>query len=261
MRQRKIKRVSGQAFPPPGILGASRSQPGGTQAWIGKPEPDPEPITLSRAVTDTLLDKQVAGLEGEERDEKLGDILTHTMLSNNMFPVARVKDVPSTETDTTHVPTQPEAPEEEPVTATAPPVTLPPHHGRARSNGKPPLTQQQRDDIAEAFKAGISTTEIQNTWEVGAGVVYKIVREYGLPLRTQRTVVTEVKASEPVSEVSAPSAPPSGVVSDMPEWVVTYEVRRTETVTVAARDFNAAAYAIHSSENGAEVLSVARKRA
>jgi hypothetical protein len=49
------------------------------------------------------------------------------------------------------------------------------------------------------------------------------------------------------------------VVSDLPEWVVTYEIVETRTMTVAARSFNDAAQAAEARNH--TVISVARKRA
>ena len=59
----------------------------------------------------------------------------------------------------------------------------------------------------------------------------------------------------PVSPTPVEPTSANGRVSDLPEWVVTYTVTRTETTIVAAKDFNAAAAAV---TNG-EVISVAKK--
>ena len=50
----------------------------------------------------------------------------------------------------------------------------------------------------------------------------------------------------------------NGVVSDLPQWVVTYTITRTETQTVSAKSFNDAAAAVGNLDPGVEVLSVAK---
>jgi transposase-like protein len=162
-------------------------------------------------------------------------------------------------------------------------IDKPMPHVRSGRGGKPPITPVQRKEIADAYAAGMSVTEICRAYEIGVGALYQTIDAFGLARRGRpggSAHSTRRPREEPVTHVVVTSSPPvvvtssppespqlaaaasaNGTNSDLPQWVVTYQVVRTETVTVAARDFsNAAAAAINSIEEGAEVLSVARKR-
>lgn len=205
---------------------------------------------IHRAITEMETDHEIAGLAPLEAVEKVANILIHDILAE--------EPVKLTHAQRRRLRRQQRV-EEEPTTPVTP------------RNTKPKLTEAQEDEVIELFKSGISTTEIQNTYNIGPQTLYTLVRKRGIPLRTQGTSrtgpkhppqeepVPPVKASEPVSTGVPYPPPPNGAVAGLPEWVVTYEVRRTETAIIAAKDFNAAAAAA-ANEPGIEVISVARKR-
>ena len=217
-----------------------------------RPEPVADPLTLSEAISGALIDKQLESVGQDGRLDKLTGMLTQKFIGNDL-PLVRHPERAA----------QTAPPEEEPepvATAPAPPEA--PTNGRRHRQSR--LSADQVDEILEAFKSDISTTEIQAAYGIGAQTLYTLVRRAGLPLRGQsRRLPPEetpvVKTSEPASPAQVETESPNGLVPGLTEWVVTYEVVKTETVTVAAKSFNDAALAVEA--RGITVTSVARKRA
>jgi hypothetical protein len=232
-----------------------------TTTWLVEPpEQLPAPASLGQAIAHITVDRKLENLpDGLPRVEALVNSLIQDELKHT--PVDLRPRVP--ERYRRHI-TPP--PEEEPVppVAETPPVQEPAKHvGRPRT----PRSPEVEAEIIEMFKSGISTTEIQTAYGIGPQTLYTIVRRYGVPLRgashggrprKESSMPEPVKTSPPVSASVAPTPTPNGAVSDLTEWVVTYEVVKTETVVVAAKSFNDAAAAVGT--GGINVVSVARKR-
>lgn len=141
-----------------------------------------------------------------------------------------------------------------------------------RGSHKPAITLEQRQEMIDAYIAGEEVDEICRAYDVGTGTLYRYIRQAGVPPRRNypkyiadfegaalEEEPMEAKTSTPVSSEPLATPTPNGAVDGLSEWVVTYEVRKTETAIIVARDFNAAAAAV-ASEPGIEVVSVARKR-
>lgn len=225
--------------------------------WLVPPIEDKPPKSLRRILVEGQIDKNLADVPDEKIVEVLGGQLVQDMLAD--IPPDIRPTVPAR-----YRPKVTEPLEEEPM---PPPVVQPPAPGHTRRHGK--LTEEQEDEVVEMFKSGISTSEIQVAYAIGAQTLYTLIRRRGVPLRGRGPRAVHLPEEQPVSQSVTPpaSAPevtvptPNGVVSDLPQWVVTYEVVRTETVTVSARDFNDAAQAARSyAAEDVTVVGVVRKR-
>jgi hypothetical protein len=222
-------------------------------------EPAPPARTVGQAIGQLEIDKKIAGIpSGPPKIEALMDIIIKDELKD--VPVDLHPRVP--ERYRRHMA---KPPEEEPVPEPVVQEPVKPPNGRRHRQSR--LTPDQVDEILEAFKSEISTTEIQQAYGIGAQTLYTLVRRAGLPLRGQNkrlpkeeTVSEPVKTSPPASPDMAEEPTPNGAVSGLTEWVVTYEVLKTETVTVAAKTFNDAAAAAVGDLGIINVVSVARKR-
>ena len=148
----------------------------------------------------------------------------------------------------------------------------------------PDLSAEERQDICDAYAANITVGDISKTWNISTYTLYQVTKAAGLDLRSAPGRKSAVwvpaepapftlqeepllpQSTPPVSPVKVETPPPNGVVSPLPEWTVTYTVTRTttETVVVAAKDFNAAAHAAAGEaavgdDGTVEVVSVSRK--
>lgn len=174
---------------------------------------------------------------------------------------------------------EPSVPEEEPNM----PIQAEPEKAAAppRLKGLRDLTDDEQREIIDAYRAELTTHDIERAYSINVATLYSLIHKAGVPLRSARgqskfarreartpdLVATSLREELPVPATDVPStpvstnavekAPPSEVVSGLPEWVVTYQITRTETVIVAAKDFNSAAAAVEV--RGTEVISVARK--
>jgi hypothetical protein len=199
-------------------------------------------LSIARAVSETLIDRDIEMGEaaGKSSLQVVEDLFLKIMhdddLPAHIAPTAR--RVPRIDT-----------PKKE-----EPKIPVMPTLKRGR---KPGLTETQKDEVLEMYKSGISTTEIQTAYSIGAQTLYSLVHNAGLPLRGAP------QAKEPASVPTPPVSPPppaaaasvNGRASDLTEWVVTYTVTRTETTIVAAKSFNDAAATI----TDGDVISVAKK--
>lgn len=156
--------------------------------------------------------------------------------------------------------------EEEPVPTITedPPETAEPTSEVRRRKRLHPDTRQE---IADAYVAGMAIDDICRAWSIGIGSLYAVLNTFKIPRRLRYPSKEVALAQlEPltVSPAVSPVTSVNGTGPGLTEWVVTYTVVRTETVTVAARTFNDAATAA-TSEFGddidVEVLSVAKVRA
>jgi hypothetical protein len=208
--------------------------------WWTTSDPPSPPPSIESIITDLDIERRVADVpNGLPQLQAKLEVLAKDNLKEDLKKDPGIISVP------------PPPPAEEPA--------RPPGRRRLR-------TPETEAEIIEMFKSGISTTEIQEAYGIGPQTLYTLVKRAGVPLRgthgprpkypKEPAVPEPVKTSPPVSD--APSVPtsPNGTVTDLAEWVVTYEVVRTETVTVAARSFNDAA----ASVTDGNVVSVARKR-
>lgn len=248
MRQRKAKR--NELFPE-------------TRAHINRVDLDePQmvkrvPMTIQQAIRDVAFDTRINTLvdtaieEGIEPVQVLQDLALKTDLERYTNVPLKIDGPP---------PEQPEPqPEAEPrlnpyIGKVAPRV-------RRGRGGKPPITPQQRQEIADAYLAGMPVDEISSAWDIGIGALYQTLDAFGIarrerhPKRGKPLTPEEPFMSEPIT--SSPPVSPNGAVPGLSEWVVTYQVVRTETTVVAAKSFNDAAQAVEA--DGVTVTSVARK--
>ena len=144
-----------------------------------------------------------------------------------------------------------------------PPPEMP--NSRTRPDGTR-LTAEQRTEAAEAYRAGMPVEEICGAWGISLSTLYRTLGVLGISRRGQPTAhqpkekpVTVPTSSTPESHVPRETPPVNGTAPGLTEWLVTYQVTRTETVVVAAKDFNSAAQAVETDGSTSTVISVARK--
>jgi transposase-like protein len=151
---------------------------------------------------------------------------------------------------------QPEPPvlEEEP--EPVPPVSESPSKRKR-------MPAETRQEIADAYVAGMSVDDICSAWSIGVGSLYSTLNKLKIPRRTRYPGGQTLEHLDPIPESHAVSAPTpgNGTSAGLPEWLVTIEVRRTEVIAVHAQDFNAAAAAALLGMTGdTQVVSIARAR-
>lgn len=133
--------------------------------------------------------------------------------------------------------------------------------------GKPPITEDQRLEIAHAYEQGEPVLTIARRHDVARGTVLNIAAELGVtrPVAAPKEAAMPDKTSPVVSPPPVEKAPTNGVVTGLTEWTVTYTVTLEKTVTVHAKGFgeaaSAATGAIMSGLDGEpfEIVSVAKK--
>ena len=218
-------------------------------------EPAATPVSVRDAVLDVVvlqdIDRGVA--DGKTPYDAAADLLLKNGIDSIPIRVPRF----------TSPPTPAASEEPTPIAMPEEPITKGVRRGRNNA-GKSPLTDEQRREIADAFAAGMSTTEIVRAYDIGTATLYAIVRKAGLPLRGRpgsKPAEVQMTNTAPYSPPEVLVAPVNGTGSGLTEWTVTYRVLRTETRTVAAKSFNDAAAAVESADHGGEsveVVSVAR---
>lgn len=139
----------------------------------------------------------------------------------------------------------------------------------------PDLSAEERQDICDAYAARITVGDISKTWNISTYTLYQVTKAAGLDLRSapgRKSAVwvptepapftlQEEEMPQSTPPVSSPTVEPAsvnGMVSGLTEWVVTYEVTRTETTIVAAKGFSDAASAVSREHPDVNVLSVAK---
>ena len=155
-------------------------------------------------------------------------------------------------------PTMPE-PEPGPLAGPPPPrpkrrpVTPPP------PRRKPPvpllLTDEQRQEIIDAYVANMSTVEICAAYSINPPRLYDTLRKAGIALRGREPtkMATQLPPIDHIPSLNGSST------SVLPMWTVVYTVRRTEQQVVAAASFNDAAAAVQKlGDDEIDVVSVAR---
>jgi len=169
------------------------------------------------------------------------------------------------------LPVQEDVPEPE-----SPVLTRHPHKGSQTY-----LSADQVAEVADAYVDGMAVMDICNVCNIVTTTLYAILRERGIALRgrpgnarwvTRTPEQFKIKLGKdqstmPVSPTPVETTSVNGLSSDLPEWLVTYTVVRTETVVVAAKGFSdaasAARHTIAESTPGmddVEVISVAKVR-
>ena len=126
-----------------------------------------------------------------------------------------------------------------------------------RVSGKRALTDAQRQEIREAYVSGLEVEEICRAYDIGMSTLYRIAAQAGLSRRTRQAPILQEETV--TASKTSPVVSPNGSSEGLTEWLVTYQVTRTETVVVAARDFNSAAQAVETDGSTSTVISVARK--
>jgi hypothetical protein len=212
--------------------------------------PDP-PLRASRAIRDAIYDIELDRLIENKTEEEALEAVANELQKINLRDVPVVMERP------------PDHPEQ----------SKPLGYRSFRD-----LTDLERQEISDAYAAAQPVTEIARAWNVSTYTLYQVTKAAGLDLRsapgrkptvwvpTEPAVLifhderaSEMPQSTPsVSNASVEPAPTNGVVSGLTEWVVTYEVTRTETVTVAAKGFSDAASAVSREHPDVNVLSVAK---
>jgi len=221
------------------------------------------PDSIRNAIYEIELDRLIEN----KTEEEAHDAVVAELQKNVMHDFGLTAPIP--------VPKQPQK-EEPPVqeTVPAPILTRHPHKGSESY-----LTPDQVAEVADAYIDGMAVMDICNACNIVTTTLYAILRERGIALRG-RPKPAPLPFAPPQRRRPVGFMPQStsdhwptsanGRISDLPEWLVTYTIVRTETISVAARDFNSAAAAARTlastnaegvaEELDIEVLSVARKR-
>ena len=208
-------------------------------------EPAPKP-SIYDTVLDVMIERRVdqevdaAIAAGKSPEQFVGDVLFKAAMEDMPLPLVRPKT--KEEPITTEVP---EAPKRNPADVM-------------------PLSAETKQEMVDAYVAGMSVAEICHAYGVGTTRLYGALRAANVPLRgakggwSFKEEFKEKHAMPTQPTVTAPTG--NGVepiaVTKLTEWTVTYLVRKTETKTVAAKSFNDAAAAVES--DGIEVVSVAK---
>ena len=224
-------------------------------------EPEVRPLTLEEAIRVTAIDKRVDELQARAEREQIDpiDMLAGIVLRGDMERFANVPiqvDGPRPWSAP-----EPEEQEEKEVTPEPMPAPTQPQRRGHHTAGKLPLTDEQRAEIAEAFKAGEPTSEICRAYEIGQATLYNIVRKAGIPLRKAQATVPSKPSINGVTVGVVDTVPSLNGTSTtvLPTWTVIYTVRRTEQQIVAAASFNDAAAAVQKlGDDDIEVLSVSK---
>ena len=233
------------------------------------PAPPEPPVSVKEAVFATLFEREIerATANGQDVIEAAGGLLANEL--KRSIPLPLVPPSSLTEEMLPTITLEPAATAE--CEGAPPPVT----YRRGRGNGKPAITDAQRHEIAEAFAAGESTTEICRAYDIGSATLYGIVKKAGLPLRgrpgSQPREELHMPKTSPVPPTAAPPVNGTAAAATSGElnkwtWTVTYTRTSTYTEVVAARSFNDAAAAITNEIGPAieslgdtfEVISVTR---
>jgi len=109
---------------------------------------------------------------------------------------------------------------------------------------KPNLTPEVKKEIAEAYAIGEPIAEILRTYAIGQGALYRILHAAGVALRGQNNGIVDSPADVKPPELVPPpplTIEPGVFVPSVQRWVVTYEVVRRESTTVAASSYTEAA--------------------
>lgn len=221
----------------------------GLQTWVA-PDEEPKPLSVRKAVSHELIDQEInRGIDaaidaGKDPYQVAGDLLFKAAVGPP--PIIRFE-------------------KEEPIPTEAPAAK------RRNPGDVTPLTAETKQEIIDAYLAGMSVAEICHAYEVGTTRLYATLRAANVPLRGAQGgwsfKESYVPTPHPTPAVS--SHVDNGVVptvTKLTEWIVTYQVVRTETVTVHAKSFGdvpqAALGAIVSPLEGEpfEIISVARVR-
>jgi hypothetical protein len=163
-------------------------------------------------------------------------------------PRRRAKDIIATAIE--EVIMQQSAPSEEIAAMPESPIEAPPPH-RGGRRPKNPLSPEVKSEIADAYRLGQPTPEILRAYNINHAVLYAIIHQRGIPLRSR----ANGKAAEPEPE---PEPDLQGPATDKARWVVTFEVRRTEQVATVARTFAEAVRQVEVPD-GAEIIRVERR--
>jgi len=221
-------------------------------------------LRVSDSIRNAIYEIELDRLIENKTEEEAHDAVVAELQKNVMHDFGLTDPLPFPKRRSQPEPEEVPEPEPEP----EPPVVLT-RHVHAGGNDSH-LTEPQVAEVVAAYVDGMTVMAICDVCNIATTTLYAILRERGIALRGRaghsrwvtkpapygpQIKLTGAQSTMPVSPTPVEPTSANGRVSDLPEWVVTYTVTRTETTIVAAKDFNAAAAAV---TNG-EVISVAKK--
>ena len=213
-------------------------------------EPQIRPLNVTDAISTVLLDQewQQAAADGIDPRWRAGEKIMEVALAD--VPVVIDRYEPPQKEEPTMPEPEPGPPLPRPKRR---PVTPPP------PRRKPPvpllLTDEQRQEIIDAYVANMSTVEICAAYNINPPRLYDTLRKAGVPLRGREPTKTATQLP-PIDHIPSLNGTTTAVLS---EWTVTYTVRRTETKVMAAKSFNDAAFLVAEGVGGdVEIIGVAK---
>ena len=233
-------------------------------------------LRVSDSIRNAIYEIELDRLIENKTEEEAHDAVVAELQKNVMHDFGLTDPLPFPKRRSQPEPEEVPEPEPEP----EPPAALT-RHVHAGGNDSH-LTEPQVAEVVAAYVDGMTVTAICTVLNIATTTLYAILRERGIALRGRSTRPAQALASVaarrlpplrkdqstmPVSPTPVEPTSANGRVSDLPEWVVTYTITRTETVTVAAKGFSDAATAARSTiaettpgMDDVEVISVAKKR-
>lgn len=194
---------------------------------VDHPEP---PARISRAIRNAIDEIEIDHLIAGKTDVAAFEAVTTELVKLDMAKVTPPLIPPHKE---------------------APIITRHAHAGGQDSH----LSVNQVAEVIDAYQDGMPVMAICEICNIATTTLYAILREARIPLRGRANLLPKGQSTMPVSIVQSVPTPANGRAADLPEWVVTYTVTRTETTIVAAKSFNDAAATITEGD----VISVSKK--
>ena len=225
-------------------------------------EPAAVPLTLHDAIREVVVEKRVDELYDQaERDQRSPEeILQALILHNDMERYANLPIEVFGPNPWSKPPTESEPEQDVNETpAPAPPAPQPRAKPPVRRKPVPvaatPLSDEQRQEIVDAYVANMSTVEICAAYNINPPRLYDTLRKAGIALRGREPTkqAMQLPSIDHIPSLNGTST------SVLPTWTVVYTVRRTEQQVVAAASFNDAAAAVQKlGDDDIEVLSVSK---
>lgn len=222
-------------------------------------EPQIRPLNVTDAISTVLLDQewQQAAADGIDPRWRAGEKIMEVALADVPVVIDRAEP-PQKETPT--------VPEPEPGPLAGPPqprpkrrpVTPPPP--RRKPPVPLPLTDEQRQEIVDAYIANMTTVEICAAYNINPPRLYDTLRKAGIPLRGREP--TKPAAPLPSIHLNKIPSPNGSSKSVLPMWTVTYRAWavKTETIVCALEDLSVTLRKGGYNDPGiSEVISIAKE--
>src|SRR5262252_5454335 len=212
-------------------------------------------LRVSDSIRNAIYEIELDRLIENKTEEEAHDAVVAELQKNVMHDFGLTDPLPFPKRRSQPEPEEVPEPEPEPEPVSEPPVVLT-RHVHAGGNDSH-LTEPQVAEVVAAYVDGMTVTAICSVLNIATTTLYAILRERGIALRGRaghsrwvsrtpeefKIKLTGAQSTMPVSPTPVEPTSANGRISDLPEWLVTYTVVRTETISVAARDFNSAAAA------------------